>query len=61
MMSFYCGDEIKTYREKFEAIKKWIIHCNLMKTDYNAEAFRFIIDRFYEYVLEEEEKENEMS
>jgi hypothetical protein len=54
-MNFYLGEETKKYRQKFKEIKEFIRPV-LDDSSSNAETFRWVVDRMYEYVAEEKEK-----
>ena len=58
-MNFYLGQEYHDYKEKFKKIKEHIRSLRALKTGSNAETFRWLVDRTYNYVLEVEEEEKE--
>ena len=56
-MMFYLGKEFLTYQEKFKVVKEYIRGLKALKTGSKSETFRWMVDRMYEYVIEETEKE----
>lgn len=59
-MSFYTGRDARDYDKKFKFIVDRLVKEKLIKAKNNkkakSEAFRFIIDRFYEYLKENKNK-----